>query len=301
MLKRGQQGERAKGRNGDRDKPMLKRGQQGERAKGRNGERDTPKLKRGQSAEVARHDSGRWEQPTEQQRLNKAIADAGVASRRHADEMISAGRVRVNGQIVTELGHRVEIDDLVTVDGEPITRTKHLTYVLLNKPKDVITTSADEKGRATVFDIVRIHTRLFTVGRLDRNTTGLLLLTNDGDLAHRLMHPSYEIPRVYRARLDKPLKPIDAKEISKGVELEDGMTSPCEVMIDPRDHHVAHIALHEGRNREVRRLFEALGYEVKGLDRKQYAFLTIRGLTRGEYRHLTKDEVAELRRLVKLT
>jgi 23S rRNA pseudouridine2605 synthase len=115
------------------------------------------------------------------------------------------------------------------------------------------------------------------------------------------MHPSYEIPRVYRARLDKALKPVDAKQISQGVELEDGMTSPCEVMIDLRDNHVAHIALHEGRNREVRRLFEALGYTVKSLDRKQYAFLTIRGMTRGEYRHLTKDEILELRKLVKLT
>lgn len=233
-------------------------------------------------------------------RLNKAIADAGVASRRHADELIRGGRVRINGKVVTELGTKISISDVVTVDGEPITRTKHLTYVLLNKPKDVITTSSDEKGRMTVFDIVRIHTRLFTIGRLDRNTTGLLLLTNDGDLAHRLMHPSYEIPRVYRARLDKPLRPADARKIAGGIELEDGMTSPCEVMIDLKDHHIAHIALHEGRNREVRRLFEALGYDVKSLDRKQYAFLTIRGMTRGEYRHLTKDEVHELRKLVNL-
>jgi 23S rRNA pseudouridine2605 synthase len=233
-------------------------------------------------------------------RLNKAIADAGVASRRHADELIQGGRVRINGKVVTELGTKVGLSDVVTVDGEEITRTKHLTYILLNKPKDVITTSSDEKGRTTVFDIVRIHTRLFTIGRLDRNTTGLLLLTNDGDLAHRLMHPSYEVPRVYRARLDKPLRPADAKKIAGGIELEDGPSAPCEVMIDLKDHYIAHIALHEGRNREVRRLFEAMGYEVKSLDRKQYAFLTIRGMGRGEYRHLTKDEVHELRKLVNL-
>ncbi|MBU3740849.1 MAG: pseudouridine synthase [Candidatus Kapabacteria bacterium] len=256
---------------------------------------DKPSMERRETGQT------RTELPPDQQRLNKAIADAGVASRRHADEMIAAGRVRINGEIVTELGSRVGIDDMVTVDGEPITRTKHLTYVILNKPKDIITTASDEKGRSTVFDIVRIHTRLFTIGRLDRNTTGLLLLTNDGELAHRLMHPSYEVPRVYRARLDKPLKPVDAKQIAAGVELEDGMTSPCEVMIDPRDSHVAHIALHEGRNREVRRLFEALGYDVKSLDRKQYAFLTIRGMQRGEYRHLTRDEVNELRKLVRLS
>lgn len=233
-------------------------------------------------------------------RLNKAIADAGISSRRHADELIRNGRVRINGNIVTELGTKVSISDMVSVDGEPITRDKHLTYILLNKPKDSITTSSDEKGRSTVFDIVRVHTRLFTVGRLDRNTTGVLLLTNDGDLAHRLMHPSYEVPRVYRARIDKPMRPMDARRIAGGVELDDGMTSPCEVMIDVKDSRVVHIALHEGRNREVRRLFESLGYEVKSLDRKQYAFLTIRGLNRAEYRHLTRDEVAELRRIVNL-
>lgn len=233
-------------------------------------------------------------------RLNKAIADAGVASRRHADEMIASGVVRVNGTVVTELGHKVGIRDIVTVNGEPITRVKHLTYILLNKPKDAITTSSDEKGRATVFDLVKIRTRLFTVGRLDRNTMGVLLLTNDGDLAHRLMHPRYGIARVYKARLDRPCKPEHAREISHGIDLDDGPTQPCEVIIDPEDRAVVHIQIREGRNREVRRIFEAMGYDVRTLDRKQYAFLTTRGLNRGEYRHLTRDEVAELRRLVNL-
>lgn len=237
----------------------------------------------------------------EEVRLNKAIADAGVASRRHADELIRNGHVRINGDVVTELGTKVRIDDFVTVNGEPITRNKHLTYVLLNKPKDTIATSSDEKGRRTVFDLVRIHTRLFTVGRLDRNTTGVLLLTNDGDLAHRLTHPRYGVPRLYKAKLDKMLLPQHARAIAAGVELEDGPTQPSTVMIDPEDKTIAYLEIKEGRNREVRRIFESLGYEVTTLDRKQYAFLSTRGLKRGEYRHLTTDEVRELRALVKLT
>lgn len=237
----------------------------------------------------------------EEVRLNKAIADAGVASRRHADDLIRNGHVRINGDVVTELGTKVRIDDFVTVNGEPITRNKHLTYVLLNKPKDTIATSSDEKGRRTVFDLVRIHTRLFTVGRLDRNTTGVLLLTNDGDLAHRLTHPRYGVPRLYKAKLDKMLLPQHARAIAAGVELEDGPTQPATVMIDPEDKTIAYLEIKEGRNREVRRIFESLGYEVTTLDRKQYAFLSTRGLKRGEYRHLTTDEVRELRALVKLT
>lgn len=201
---------------------------------------------------------------------------------------------------MTELGTKVEIDDMVTVNGEPITRYKHLTYIALNKPKDVISTSSDEKGRATVFDVVRLKTRLFTVGRLDRNTTGILLLTNDGELANRLMHPRYGILRVYKAVLDKPLRPDHARAISAGVELEDGPTQPCDVTIDPSDKTNVMLGIREGRNREVRRIFEHLGYDVKRLDRKEYANISTRGLKRGEYRHLTRDEVFELKRLVKL-
>lgn len=233
-------------------------------------------------------------------RLNKAIADAGIASRRHADDLIAAGRVRINGEVVTELGIKVSTNDVVSVDGEQISRRKHLTYVLLNKPKDVISTSSDERGRTTVFDIVRIHDRLFTVGRLDRNTTGVLLITNDGDLAHRLMHPRHEVPRSYKVKLDRDILPAHARKISGGIDLDDGPTQPCEVLIDPKDKSVVHMVIREGRNREVRRIFEAMGYEVRGLDRKQYAFLTARGLKRGEYRHLSSDEVHELRTMVGL-
>lgn len=238
------------------------------------------------------------EEPNKPVRLNKAIADAGVASRRHADDLIRTGKVKVNGAVVTELGTKIEVGDMVTVNGEPITRYKHLTYVVLNKPKDVISTSSDEKGRATVFDIVRIKQRLFTVGRLDRNTTGVLLLTNDGDLANRLMHPRYGIMRVYKAVLDKPLRPDHARQIAAGVELEDGPTQPCDVTIDPSDRTNVMLGIREGRNREVRRIFEHFDYFVKRLDRKEYANITTRGLKRGEYRHLTRDEVHELQRLV---
>ncbi len=233
-------------------------------------------------------------------RLNKAIADAGVASRRHADDLIREGRVKVNGAVVTELGTKINVGDMVTVNGEPITRAKHLTYVVLNKPKDIISTSSDEKGRATVFDIVRIKMRLFTVGRLDRNTTGVILLTNDGDLANRLMHPRYGIMRVYKAVLDKPLRSDHAKQIAAGIELEDGPTQPCDITIDPSDRCSVMIGIREGRNREVRRIFEHFEYDVRRLDRKEYASITTRGLKRGEYRHLTRDEVYELQRLTKM-
>ncbi|MBU3698739.1 MAG: pseudouridine synthase [Candidatus Kapabacteria bacterium] len=239
-------------------------------------------------------------EPAQQVRLNKAIADAGVASRRRADELISSGCVRINGAIVVDLGTRVNIDDMVTVNGEPISRTKHLTYILLNKPKDVIATSRDEKGRATVFDIVRLKTRLFTVGRLDRNTTGVLVMTNDGDLANRLMHPRYGVTRIYRAALDRPLRSDHMRQIAAGIELEDGPTQPVDIMIDPEDRASVVLAIREGRNREVRRIFEHFGYEVKRLDRKEYAGLSTRGLKRGEYRHLTRDEVDELYRVVNL-
>lgn len=233
-------------------------------------------------------------------RLNKFLADSGVASRRKADELILAGAVKVNGKIVTELGTKVERSDFVTVKGDPVKEKKNLIYILLNKPKNVITTTSDELDRTTVLDIVRKQERIFPVGRLDRNTTGAILLTNDGDLAHRLTHPSYEIERVYLALLDKELRPDDAKKISEGVELEDDTTSPCEVFINPENRKKVSLSLIEGKNHEVKRIFEHFGYEVKQLDRKSFAGLTCRNLNRGEYRHLHPREVNALKRLVKL-
>ncbi len=233
-------------------------------------------------------------------RLNKFIADGGVASRRTADELIESGKVTVNGAIVIDLGTKVTKTDLVAVNGEPVSFQKHLTYILLNKPKDVITTVSDELKRKTVFDIVKIHTRLFPVGRLDRNTTGALLLTNDGELAYRLTHPKFEVPREYIVKVDKKISFEDAKKISEGLELEDGLTSPCVIYVDPLDKQRARLEIKEGKNREVRRMFEFLGYDVKSLDRKSYSFLTTKGLERGQYRHLTRYEIDRLRSILGL-
>ncbi len=233
-------------------------------------------------------------------RINKYLADAGLCSRRAAEELVIQGLVKVNREVVTDLGRRVLKSDFVTVRGEPVTIYKNLIYILLNKPKDFITTVSDEKGRKTVMDIVRKQDRIFPVGRLDRNTTGALLMTNDGDLAYRLTHPSFEVPRVYNVVLDKRIDLEDAKRISQGIELEDGMTSPCEVLVQPTDRTHVTLELHEGRNREVRRIFESLGYEVKRLDRKTFATLSTRGLARGEYRHLTRTEEIILKKSVGL-
>lgn len=233
-------------------------------------------------------------------RLNKFLADAGVCSRRKADELIREGVVKVNKEQVTEPGTQVHISDLVTVNGEPVNAEKHLTYILLNKPKGYITTTSDEKGRKTVMDLVRARARIFPVGRLDRNTTGVLLFTNDGELANRLMHPSYQVSRVYNATLNKPLLMEHARKIASGIELEDGMTQPCSLVIDPQKKDKVMLEITEGKNREVRRIFEALGYDVEKLDRKMYANMTTRGMKRGEFRHLTRQEVQELQEVLGL-
>ncbi len=233
-------------------------------------------------------------------RINKYLADAGIGARRAVEEYITAGMVKVNGDIVTDLSTRVQLQDFVTVKGEPVTDRRFLVYFLLNKPKDIITTASDELGRTTVLDLIRSKYRIFPVGRLDRNTTGVLIITNDGDLAYRLTHPKFEIKREYKVGLDKDIDLRDARKISHGVELEDGRTGPCEVFVEPKDHSVVRLILTEGKNREVRRIFESLGYEVKKLDRKRFATLSTTGLRRGEHRQLTKAEVRELRDLVGL-
>ncbi|MCX7909424.1 MAG: rRNA pseudouridine synthase [Ignavibacteria bacterium] len=233
-------------------------------------------------------------------RLNKLIAESGIASRRKADELIISGVVKVNGKIVTKLGTIVSLDDFVTVNGKPIKILKRYEYILLNKPKDTICTSKDEKGRKTVLDLVQSKNRLFTVGRLDRNTTGVLLLTNDGELANRLMHPKYNILRIYDVGLDKPLKPEHAKEIAKGVEIEGVKYEKCEIMLDMKDSTKLRIALLEGKNREIKKIFGFFGYKVKKLHRVMFANLTAKGLKRGEWRHLTKREINMLKKLVGL-
>lgn len=233
-------------------------------------------------------------------RLNKFLADAGIASRRKADEIIASGIVKINGVTVTNLATTVRPTDVVSVQGNIVTHRKRNLYILLNKPKDYITTVADEQGRKTVLNLINIDERIYPVGRLDRNTTGVLLITNDGELAYRLTHPKYEIERIYTAHLDKPLKTIDAEKIAQGVDLDGEKTAPCEIFIAPEDHRKLTLILKEGKNREVKRIFEKFGYEVQKLDRKMFAGLTVRGLKRGEFRFLNRKEILALKTLVGL-
>ena len=236
-------------------------------------------------------------------RLNKFLARAGIASRRDADALITQGRVTVNGQVVTELGTRVDDGDTVAFDGQPV-RPAALVYILLNKPTDTITTTSDERGRKTVLDLVDVPPSaagaLFPVGRLDRNTTGALLLTTDGELAHRLMHPKYETDKLYVVRTAEPVQPDQIERLQKGVPLDDGPARADAVGYIDTDRSRVALQIHEGRNRQVRRMFEAIGHEVAALDRVGYAGLTLEGLRRGRWRRLQPHEVNALRRSVKL-
>ncbi len=230
-------------------------------------------------------------------RLNKYLAHAGVASRRKADELISEGLVKVNGKVVREMGHRVQRGDKVTFEGRPVKPEKKV-YILLNKPKNVISSASDEKGRKTVVGLVRkaSNERIYPVGRLDRNTTGLLLLTNDGELAKKLTHPSHKVTKVYLVKLDKPLSKEDMERIIRGVELEEGVAKVDEIAFpDPSDKTQVGIELHIGWNRVIRRIFETLGYDVKHLDRVLFAGLTKKNLPRGKWRHLSEREVLHLK------
>jgi 23S rRNA pseudouridine2605 synthase len=235
--------------------------------------------------------------------LNKYLALAGVGSRRKNDELILSGVVKVNGKIVQELGTKVHADrDRVTVNGQPVEVEPKLYYILFNKPKDCITTLSDEKGRTTVLDYVKISKRIYPIGRLDRNTTGVLLLTNDGELANALMHPRGEIERVYRVRLDRAILDEHFGTLRRGVRLEDGVARPQEVALLPGTRRKELlISLAEGRNREVRRTFETLGYDVKGLERVSFAGFTTEGVARGRWRFLSHTEVHHLRQAAGLT
>jgi 23S rRNA pseudouridine2605 synthase len=233
----------------------------------------------------------------EPMRLNRYIANAGVCSRRRADELIANGSILVNGEAVTELGSRVNPGDTVTYNDKKLS-LETLVYVLLNKPKDFITTLDDPENRRTVMSLVEKATdeRIFPVGRLDRNTTGLLLLTNDGEVAQKLTHPSNEIGKVYDVVLDKPLAKADFEKIAVGVELEDGMAYVDAVAFpDPEDKTSVGLEIHSGRNRIVRRVFESLGYDVIKLDRVLYAGLTKKDLPRGNWRYLSEKEIRELK------
>ena len=234
-------------------------------------------------------------------RLNKYLANSGVAARRKADELIKEGAVTVNGTVVTEMGYKVQPKDVVKFQGT-VVRPGRKVYLLMNKPKDFITTTEDEKGRKTVLDIVKKYTRerIYPVGRLDRNTTGLLLFTNDGDLAQKLSHPSFNVKKIYAAELDKPLKPTDLEKIRAGVELEEGIALADDVQYADGDNkRIIGIEIHVGWNRIVRRIFEALGYEVQKLDRVMYGGLTKKDLPRGRCRVLTDQEIAALQSATK--
>ena len=230
--------------------------------------------------------------------LNKFIAHSGVCSRRDAAELVKLGKVKVNGQLITEPGFKVKGTDEIKVNGKKVMRQKNLVYILLNKPKDFITTTNDPQGRQTVLSLVKHATpeRVYPVGRLDRNTTGVLLFTNDGDLAQKLSHPSYEIKKIYEVRLDKPLTKKDFDTILNGITLEDGFIAPDSLAYaDAKDKAIIGIEIHSGRNRIVRRMFEHLKYDVKNLDRVLYANLTKKNVERGKWRFLSEKEVRLLK------
>lgn len=230
-------------------------------------------------------------------RLNKYLGNAGVCSRREADKLIAAGAVKVNGEVVTSMGFMVKPSDVVTYGGETLQKEKK-RYLLLNKPKGYITTTDDPEGRHTVMELIQdaYKERLYPVGRLDRNTTGLLLFTNDGDMSKKLMHPSTGIYKIYHVELDKPLTAGDMNQIREGIVLEDGPIKADDIQYvgDGVDQHIVGVAIHSGRNRIVRRIFASLGYDVVKLDRVVFAGLTKKDLPRGRYRDLTEKEVAFL-------
>ena len=235
-------------------------------------------------------------------RLNRYISNAGICSRRKADELIAAGVVSVNGEVVSELGYRVNPSkDVIRYNGETLKREK-MVYVLLNKPKDYITTTDDPQERRTVMQLVEKASkeRIYPVGRLDRNTTGLLLMTNDGDLADKLSHPKTGITKIYQVELNKSLPQGDLNKIAFGLELEDGLIKPDAVSyVQGATKREIGIQIHSGRNRIVRRIFEHLGYEVVKLDRVIYANLTKKDLTRGRWRYLDEKEIIQLKHLIK--
>lgn len=231
-------------------------------------------------------------------RLNKYVANAGIASRRKADNLIKEGFVKVNDVVILAMGFRVQPDDVVKFKDKLITINVNKVYILMNKPKNTITTTSDEKGRKTVMDLVKnvVKERIYPVGRLDRQTVGLLLLTNDGELALKLAHPSFVIKKIYHVTLDKDVTSEHIKMIKAGLTLEDGFTpvDTLQYMKDKGKNEVG-IEIHIGRNRIVRRIFEHLGYEVKKLDRIYYSGLSKKDLPRGRFRHLTSQEVIMLK------
>ncbi len=229
-------------------------------------------------------------------RINKFLADRGIASRRAIDEYIKKKRITVNGDILQKPGYLVREADVILLDGKKIPMKSHpFVYILFNKPENCITTAQDTHDRETVFDYIDTDVRVFPIGRLDKNTTGVLIFTNDGELTNQLMHPRYTVEKVYRAYLGKPLIDKDKHILEAGVTLDHKRTAPCNISFMGDDKQDVNVTIHEGRNRQVHRMFNLLGYSVQKLDRIQYAGLTAKGLKKGSWRYLTKKEVDSLR------
>ena len=279
------------------------RGGSGNRASGRQGGNFRKKSYARGNAPVRKSSSkpgagspGKSGADTDLIRLNRFIANAGICSRREADTYIAAGSVSVNGTVVTEMGYKVKPGDEVRFDGR-LLKSEKKEYILLNKPKNFITTTRDDKGRRTVMELVSgaSKSRLLPVGRLDRNTTGLLLFTNDGDLAKKLTHPRHGVQKIYHVELDKSFKAADMAKIEAGLELEDGPITVDEISyVEGKSKREIGLRIHSGRNRIVRRIFEHLGYEVVRLDRVVFAGLTKKDLPRGHWRKLTAQELNQL-------
>jgi len=232
-------------------------------------------------------------------RLNKYVAHCGICSRREAAELVKSGKVKVNDVVETNPAYELQEKDKVYYEDKLIKLNQTLFYILLNKPKNVITTLNDERGRKTVFDLIKqdIKDRVYPVGRLDRNTTGLLLLTNDGDLAQKLSHPSHKMKKIYHATLDKNLTKADMDRILMGVKLEDGIAEVDGIEYANDKKNEIGVEIHSGKNRIVRRIFEHLGYETIKLDRVYFAGLTKKNIPRGKFRHLTDKEIIQLKHL----
>lgn len=231
------------------------------------------------------------------ERLQKVIASCGVASRRKAEELIKAGRVKVNGEVVKQLGTQVGKNAEIEVDNVKIT-SEEKVYILLNKPRGVVTTSKDEFNRKTVIDLIECDKRIYPVGRLDYDTTGLIILTNDGEFTNNIIHPKNEIDKTYIAKINGILSISDIMKLKKGLRIENYKTAPAKVKIKSIDKKtntsLVEITIHEGKNHQIKKMIEAVGYEVLKLKREKIAFLTLKGLTSGEYRYLTPKEVNQL-------
>lgn len=227
------------------------------------------------------------------ERLQKIIARAGICSRREAEKLILAGKVSVDGKIIRELGAKAELNQKIRIDGKLLTLDAEKIYIMLNKPRGYVSTAKDERRRKTILELIDISERIYPIGRLDLNSEGLILLTNDGELTNTLIHPRFEVKKTYRAKISGVLTEEKLDLLRAGIELDDGLTAPAEIYMLDKD--LVEITIHEGRNRQVRRMFSAIGCDVKRLRRIRFANLTLDGLKVGKWRELTAEEVAELK------